>query len=211
MNLTLILDMKFSIDTTILTKILHEYSVAFVVVTDLELRKDAAAAIEKELTDLTEARIRLDYTTEDSVMNNAVVSKYVDVLKILGIEATVSLQNLLNMIAVKKKTIVMGDPLINFYNNFVLKRELPAGGYDLDRIVGDVSIRYASSEERFKQLNKDSYQLVAENSIVFADQSEVLCADWVYKQSDTQKIRPTTKNVLFRIEGLGKTKKELKS
>lgn len=123
---------------------------------------------------------------------------YNSVLKNFGIEAKSSLESLHGLVS-KGKSLYFGNDIIDFYNAFGFAEKVSLGGYDVDRLGNELEIRNSNADDKFKQLNKDKYVSV-ENSVVFADEKEVLCVDWVAKQSDEQKIRLTTKNVLFRIE-----------
>ncbi len=198
--------MKFRIQKEVLNKISMPYSVAFVVVANVSLQEGAEEKLKMELEQVVEPKFK-----SIEIEKNPTVLAYRQVLSELGIEAKVSLETLAAII--KKKSVVMDSPVINAYNKFVLENMVPAGGYDLDRVVGDVEIRLSKVGDRFKQLGKEDYSEFSPESpvtVVLADQEEVLCNDWVSKQSETQKIRSTSKNFMFRLEGLGLTAQEMK-
>lgn len=192
--------MRFSLSSEFLEKV-SGVNVGFLVVENL-VCKDAEA-VSARLKSVEEGLGDVD------IENLPVVKAFDSVFSELGMDTRVSIYNMLNVIS-KGKSLVMNLPVVDFYNAFVLENNLPAGGYDLDRIVGDVTVRPASGD-RFRQLNKKEYSDVDDGILVFADEAEVLCSHWVWKQSDTQKIRPKTKNVLFRFEGLGMSQDEVKS
>ena len=124
---------------------------------------------------------------------------YKDCLVGFGLsEVSSSLESLHNLVK-KGKSLYLGNSIIDFYNAFGFDHEVSLGAYDVDRLGEDLSVCDLAGERlQFKQLNKDSFLEVS--GVVFRDENEVLCADWVSKQSDNQKIRSTTKNVLFRLE-----------
>jgi tyrosyl-tRNA synthetase len=204
--------MKFSVQQDLFDKIHSDYTVAFIVVENLIVKPKSDVGIIDLLENITQKNIAKRFTTLADIDKDEKVALYKDILGLLkvGESANVSLRNMYELIAVKRKSLVLDSPIINFYNNFVLSRGVPAGAYDLDRVVGDVEIRFSNKSDKFKQLGKDSYVKV-ENTIVMADEAEVLCNDWVSKQSDTQKIRPLSENILFRLEGLGLSEKQLEN
>ena len=202
--------MKFKINEQILDKIEVEYNVAFLVVENL------IVANPDELSSFCAERvasIQSSYKSEAEISNIEQVKLFDKLIHDFGLSkygVKSSIQNMLEMVCLKSKNLVMGQSIIDAYNIFVLNSLVPAGAYDLDRVVGNVELRFSSEADRFKQLNKENFEAVTD-TVVFADESEVLCNHFVYKQSETQKIRPSTKNVLFRFEGVGKSMSEMKS
>jgi tyrosyl-tRNA synthetase len=200
--------MKFSVSKEVFSKI-EDLTVGFLVVEGLEVKDGKAEEVAQALKEV-EAEIKAENIDPESL---EVVKNFDKAFEALGLGkdgVRVSIFNMLKMIS-KGKSLVFNQPIIDFYNAFVLSENLPAGGYDLDRVVGDVEVRFSNDSDRFIQLNKDQYKEVGEDVVVFADESEVLCSHWVWKQADTQKLRPRTQNVLFRFEGLGETEKSLKA
>lgn len=102
----------------------------------------------------------------------------------------------------KGKSLYLNNEIIDAYNLFGYKFSLCLGGYDVDRLGDNLVLRQVVDGDKFKQLNKEDYQKLS-SGVVFADENEVLCNGWICKQSDEQKIRSNTKNVLFRIEVCG--------
>ncbi|MGC6434179.1 MAG: tyrosine--tRNA ligase [Crocinitomicaceae bacterium] len=130
------------------------------------------------------------------------ITDYENLLEELGLKhAQVSTRSMINLIVAKKKDLILHHPIIDAYNYFSLHSLTPIGAYDVDRISGNMEIRFTSGVEKFKKLNKETHEEVSD-SLVFSDSNEVMCLDWVSKQSDTQKIRPRSQNILFRIESL---------
>lgn len=188
--------MKFRLSSEIVSKC-SGVQIAMVVVEGLKPK--SVEKIEESVLQAHEF-VKGKYSNVEAIDSSEAVATFAKGFESLGVsEGQVSLKSMLELICLKDKKVVLGDPIVDFYNAFVLTHEIPAGGYDLDRIVGDVELRYVVEGDRFKQLNKDKYEAIAD-TVVFADESEVLCTNWVHKQADTQKIRTRTQNVLFRIE-----------
>jgi len=198
--------MKFKIEKELTVKN-PAMQLGFVILENLELKAGAEDKIEDNLLNVHEV-IASEYFSQAEIDGNPEVAAFLKGFQDLGLsEGVVSLKSMLEIIALKGKKLVLGHPLIDFYNSFVLRESLPAGAYDLDRVVGDVILRASYNEDKFKQLNKDEYKQVGE-TVVFADSEEVLCTNWVHKQSDTHKIRPRTKYVMFRLESCALSESE---
>jgi len=130
------------------------------------------------------------------------IKEYDEVLDNLGLShAEVSTRAMIDLIVKKRKDLILHHPIIDAYNYFSLHTLTPVGAYDVDRISGVMEIRFTNGVERFRKLNQKEHVEVSD-SLVFSDEGEVMCLDWVSKQSDTQKIRSGSQNVLFRIESL---------
>ncbi len=130
------------------------------------------------------------------------IKEYDEVLDNLGLShVEVSTRAMIDLIVKKKKDLILHHPIIDAYNYFSLHTLTPVGAYDVDRISGVMEIRFTNGVERFRKLNQKEHVEVSD-SLVFSDEGEVMCLDWVSKQSDTQKIRSGSQNVLYRIESL---------
>lgn len=137
-----------------------------------------------------------------SIDSHEKITKYEEVLKSMNLtHAEVSTRNMVELIVKKKKDLILKHPIIDAYNLFSLQKLVPIGAYDLDRISGDLVLRDSTKGDTFQKLG-DVKKVEVDNSVVFSDSSEVLCNNWVHKQSDNQKIRSGSKYILFRIESL---------
>lgn len=64
---------------------------------------------------------------------------------------------------------------------------LPVGGYDLDRIAGDIRLYRSAGGEAFTPIGGDDEQ-TSDGEIVYADESRVLTRKWNYRDCDHTKI-----------------------
>ncbi len=189
--------MKISVSSQIFDSISNLHS-NFVYVEGLEFKQD----MQHELYDgLNEVFSRL--RGHKSISEDKQIQIYQDVLEQIGLaHASVSTKKMVDLIVEKKKDLILHHPIIDFYNYFSLHTLTPIGAYDVDRIDGDILIRKSNPTDSFKKLGQSKSDKVTHDSVVMADNVDIMCLDWVYKQSEGQKIRPRTKNVLFRIESL---------
>lgn len=188
--------MKISVDSAIFDKIplLHSN---FILVENMTFKNQKAPELYDGLNEVF-SMLR----GHKSLDEHEKIVKYEKVLKELELShAEVSTRAMVELIVKKKKDLILKHPIIDAYNFFSLQRLVPIGAYDLDRIAGDLVLRPSVSEDEFLKLG-DKKPKAVDDSVVFADSQEVLCNNWVHKQSENQKIRAGSKYILFRIESL---------
>jgi len=120
---------------------------------------------------------------------------------------TCSVENLYRMImeGVELRHI---NKIVDIYNYSSLKHLVPVGGDDLDKIDGDITLRLARGDETFVRLNSDGVDHPKEGEVVYADDKEVLCRRWNWRECDKSKMTESTKNVTLVVEGLAPVTKD---
>ena len=92
--------------------------------------------------------------------------------------------------------------VVDLYNCCSLFSLLPMGGYDLSKLSGDISIRFAKEGEPFQGIGEREQIETKANHVIYADRSRVLCWLWNYKDSSETSIDANTKDVLFFIDSV---------
>ncbi|MFC2049310.1 B3/4 domain-containing protein [Chlamydiota bacterium] len=90
--------------------------------------------------------------------------------------------------------------IVDLYNCCSILSLLPMGGYDLNKIVGDVKIRYAEEGETFLGLGEKEKIQTLPNHIVYSDDQRILCWLWNHKDSAETCIDEDSKSVVFFID-----------
>lgn len=111
-----------------------------------------------------------------------------------------SIEGLLKRV-VKGKTIWNINSIVDLYNCCSVLTLLPMGGYDLNKIRGDIKIRFGNKEEVFLGLGEKQNISVRSDHIVYADQERIMCWLWNHKDSAETCIDDKTKTVLFFVDG----------
>lgn len=120
---------------------------------------------------------------------------------------TSSIENLYRMI-LEGVSLRHINKVVDIYNYISLKHVVPIGGDDIDKINGDIILRFATGEEPFIRLNTDEVDYPKEGEVIYADDKEVLCRRWNWRECDKSKMTEQTKNVALVIEGLPPLRKE---
>jgi DNA/RNA-binding domain of Phe-tRNA-synthetase-like protein len=92
--------------------------------------------------------------------------------------------------------------LVDIYNCISLKHMVPVGGDDLAKVDGNIVLRFAIGDEPFFPLGSDEPQSARKGEVIYADEREVLCRRWNWRESEKTKMTEETGDVLLVCEGL---------
>lgn len=93
--------------------------------------------------------------------------------------------------------------LVSIYNTISLRYVLPVGGEDLDKIVGDVLLTRAGSDEpAMVLLGEKEARAPHAGEILYKDDAGAICRRWNWKEADRTKLTQETKNAFLVIEVL---------
>jgi DNA/RNA-binding domain of Phe-tRNA-synthetase-like protein len=92
------------------------------------------------------------------------------------------------------------NPLVDAYNAVSMNLILPLGAYDTDALSGNLHLRIAREGESFTALGGSSNEPTIASEIIYADDSDVLTRQFLWRQSEKAKITQNTKQFLFVCE-----------
>jgi len=120
---------------------------------------------------------------------------------------TCSVENLYRMI-LEGVQLSHINKIVDIYNYISIKHMVPVGGDDIDKVDGDITLCFATGEEPFVRLNSDSVDHPREGEVVYADDNEVLCRRWNWRECNKSKMTEDTRNVVLIVEGLSPVTRE---
>ena len=107
------------------------------------------------------------------------------------------------------KRVTRGDrvaninPLVDIYNYISLKYTLPVGGEDIDKMVGDLQLTYASADEPpVLVLGRDDAQAPPPGEVIYRDDESVICRRWNWREVARTALTADTRNCILVIEAL---------
>lgn len=100
-------------------------------------------------------------------------------------------------------------PLVDFYNAVSLRHVLPAGGYDLDEIDGEMEVRLTREGDTFRALDDAAAEPVPPGELAYACGGDVLTRHLVWRQSERALIRPATTRAVLVSEALAEVGDEV--
>ena len=88
-------------------------------------------------------------------------------------------------------------PAIDLYNAHSVASLLPMGGYDLNKVIGDVSIQHAKVAGHFLGIGSKEPVAVDPKHVVYQDEEGVICWLWNHKDAARTSITADTKEAIF--------------
>ncbi|MGB9921050.1 MAG: B3/4 domain-containing protein [Moorellales bacterium] len=100
------------------------------------------------------------------------------------------------------------NPVVNLANAVSLRYLVPMGAHDLDRLVGDIEVRFSRPGERFTPFGEIEAEEVEPGELVYADAEEVRTRRWIWRQGAKAMITPASTRVFFPIDGFEDANRE---
>lgn len=94
------------------------------------------------------------------------------------------------------------NPLVDMYNSMSLKYAVPAGGEDLDRIVGDLHLGKAQGGEAFFPLGADKDAPALTDELIYYDNEGAICRSLNWREAQRTMLQETTENAVLVIEAV---------
>ena len=102
--------------------------------------------------------------------------------------------------AIRSNYVPRISPAVDAYLCAETAHYLPIGGYDMDKISGDIVLRYSSGGEEFFGVGAEAVDATNEGEIVYSDNNRVLTRCWNYRDSDFTKIDDKTTTLALFVE-----------
>ncbi|MGH9138646.1 MAG: B3/B4 domain-containing protein [Acidimicrobiales bacterium] len=93
-----------------------------------------------------------------------------------------------------------GIPLVDCYLAVSVRHRLPIGGYDVQRVVGDLCLRLAEAGEPFQPLGAEGPDPTGAGEVVWSDDARVLTRCWNWRDSAEAAITEATRDAVLFAE-----------
>lgn len=93
------------------------------------------------------------------------------------------------------------NPIVDIGNAMSLKYALPMGAHDVDKLVGNLDVRFSTADDHFLPFGETTLEQLTPGELVYASQSTVKTRRWIWRQSDDGKIDAGSRHVIFPIDG----------
>ncbi len=94
------------------------------------------------------------------------------------------------------------SPVVDAYNSISIKHLLPMGALDLDKLDGDLTIRYGHDGETASLLGIEGPVSVSAQQVVYADQSQIVTWLWNHRDAAATAVTHDTKHAVFLADSL---------
>ena len=140
---------------------------------------------------------------EDNVRELPGVKACRDAFQALGMNPNkfmVSIEALAKRVQ-KNGTLPHINPLVDLGNALSLKYEVPMGAHDIDKMEGDIVVRFSTPEDHFQPMGETEVESMPEGELCYVSGHTVKTRRWLWRQSEDGKIGPETSHVFFPIDG----------
>jgi len=99
------------------------------------------------------------------------------------------------------KDLYQINTAVDAYNLAVLETSVGLGGFDANKLVGSVQLRFSRQNESMHLLGDAKPTLTRENQLVYADDEKAITIDLNYRDIDATKITTDTTDILLFADG----------
>lgn len=90
---------------------------------------------------------------------------------------------------------------VDCYNLVSVTHGVPVGAFDLARVKGDITVRFARAGDEFTPLGEPrKVEHPRPGEVVYADDDGVLTRHWNHRDADRTKVLPGSEHVVFLLE-----------
>lgn len=140
--------------------------------------------------------------SQDTMMLHPDVAGWREVYSKMGVKPSkyrASLESLLRRIF--KGDLWSVSNVVDCYDSVSALNLLPMGAYDVEKIKGDLILRFGLEGEKFYPLGAgDSVIDVARQNVVYADDEKVCCWLWNYRDTREASLSEETKKAIFLVD-----------
>lgn len=143
------------------------------------------------------------YLVEESFSENQVIQEWREAFQKFKTKkgARSSIEALLKRVS-QNRDFSPINPLVDIYNGISLKYGVPAGGEDLNQIVGDLYLGKAKGGESFYPLGADTDAPALAEELIYFDEVGAVCRNFNWREAKRTMLQEGTKNAILVIEAI---------
>ena len=191
--------MKFTVSSEIAEKY-SEVRIGIVKGIDIVPKDGQEYAIE-QLKRNAEVNLRNSEWRTDILVQHPFIAAWRETYRSFGVNAKRHQPTAESMIrrVLKGETIPTINPVVDIYLAVEVEKFLPIGGYDLDKIAGDITLRFSPGGETFTPIGGGE-EFTNPGEVVYADEKKILTRRWNYRDCEFSKITNESSNIILMIE-----------
>ncbi|WEU40052.1 MAG: hypothetical protein OdinLCB4_006165 [Candidatus Odinarchaeum yellowstonii] len=151
----------------------------------------------EELKQKTIQRILENYTLEN-IKEEPTTRSYRDFYWRIGIDPTKirPAGEALVRRVLSKKPFPRISPAVDAYNLASVETLIALSGYDYNKLLFPLNIRFASPQDMFKGIGMSDYEKLKGNELIVSDKEKIICV-YPYRDSELSKIESNTTKILI--------------
>lgn len=136
-----------------------------------------------------------------------IIQGFYDLHKKVGVSKRKNIPASENLIKLLKKRhdITRINPVVDIYNIISMESKLALGAHDIDKIVGNVSLKLTNGKELFIPLGQEEPKEVLANVYSYIDDSNEIICYLEVRQVNKTKVTNNSKDIFFIVQGNEKT------
>jgi Uncharacterized conserved protein len=140
--------------------------------------------------------------TLENLSTHPDVARWRQVFSSMGVKPSKyrsSLEALLRRV-LKENALWTVNSVVDLYNCVSVRTLLPMGAFDLDKVRGDLALRFGRPGEIFSPLGKGDVEEVFPEHVVYADAEKVCCWLWNHRDSRLVGLDETSRRAVFLVD-----------
>ena len=109
---------------------------------------------------------------------------------------------------IERDTFYSINPIVDIYNIISIKSKLCLGAHDIDKVSGNVTLRFHNGSETFIPVGDGTIHKVKLNEYSYIDDNNDILCRLEVRQVEKTKVTEDTKNVFYIVEGNMETPSE---
>lgn len=102
--------------------------------------------------------------------------------------------------ALKENSLWTVNSVVDLYNCVSVQTLSPMGAFDLEKVSGDIELRFGREGEIFSLLGKSDEETVTSEHVVYADSEKVCCWLWNHRDSRLVGIDENSRSAVFFVD-----------
>jgi len=148
------------------------------------------------------ARLSSRGITLENLSSCPEVARWREVFGSMGVKPSkyrCSLEALLRR-ALKENSLWTVNSVVDLYNCVSVQTLSPMGAFDLEKVSGDIELRFGREGEIFSPLGKSDEETVTCEHVVYADSEKVCCWLWNHRDSRLVGIDENSRSAVFFVD-----------
>lgn len=140
--------------------------------------------------------------TLENLSSHPDVTRWRQVFGSMGVKPSkyrCSLEALLRRV-LKENSLWTVNSVVDLYNCVSVRTLLPMGAFDLDKVSGNLSLRFGRTGETFSPLGKGEVEAIVPGHVVYADEEKICCWLWNHRDSRLVGLDENSRRAVFLVD-----------
>jgi len=96
------------------------------------------------------------------------------------------------------------NSVVTLFNYISIKHLVPCGGDDLNKIMGNLCLDFATGNELFTGLGSKEIEHPARGEVIYYDDqsNQIMCRRWNWRNAEFSKITTESQEIIINIDGI---------